>query len=770
MKNFKRIASIFLVIAMAFSLVSFSAFAEGNTITPTFKIVKNDVEVSSVKQGDTVRVSVYVPAAKYGYSGFMIKWGSNVSVGNLSAGKVVSDYISLVSSTLDVSDGSAVISVDVTINDNALGETELLTVVGDGYTSMNTEGDVNEIIVNEAVAKVNVLKAFTANAAVASEATRTVGLGTSQADAVKGITAKVTDGTNEEEGYAVSDWTSEPAYDANKAGVYTFKGDVVIDGEGAANAGKLTQAVTVVVTVDKIALDEEAVKVVAEPEAKTYQKTEEATTKTAEEIATELNADTAYNTVEVKKDGTEYKENVKVTWAKATDSASSLDLTKVTAEDGNSANVVKLTGTLNVTADNKNFKDGESAKTISMDVTVVPAEIKGGVIEVKNVGASSKASVKVTVPAAEVAKLTTGDKVVATIWSVKDGNLETEKVSAEETVSQTDIDNAKNADDPVDFTTTIKFDKKMNDDDINIAAGNQFAVQVKVDGTLLLNGDTDEYVTAKVLNVSNSPATGIPSGNGGNSGNKDDKKDDAATTPDDDKKDDTTPTPDDDKKDDTTPGTDAPATGFNDVPADHWAADFIKVLADAGIINGDEDGNFNTEGKITRAEFTKMVAVLFGLEIKDDATVDFSDCGEDDWFVKYVAAAVEAGYINGVGEGTFAPNDTISREDACTILGRALGLAAENANLNFADADAVADYAAQYIALLSELGFINGYEDGTFAPKNEITRAEAAKIIAGIYADKNAAANAGDNTEAEAETETETDAEAEVEEEVEAEK
>lgn len=460
------------------------------------------------------------------------------------------------------------------------------------------------------------------------------------------------------------------------------------------------------------------------------------------------------------------------------DDTVALDWTAVTVAWTGEGSIATIGSTATVTTkvaagtlSTKGYYKAAADVTVTATVTVIPDNIKGGEIKVNNVGASSKGKVTVTVPAAAIAKLTENDEIVAKFYAYDDTNVVDDtkyKGSSEAYVVKADKITAATGEDGKDLKETLTTAEKMKD--LGLGGGTEFAVKVYVNGTLLLNGDTDEYVTAKVLNVSSSPASGIPSGNGGNGGNKDDKKDDAATTPDDYKKDDTATTPDDGDKEDTTPGTDAPATGFNDVPADHWAADFIKVLADAGIINGDEDGNFNTEGKITRAEFTKMVAVLFGLEIKDDATVDFNDCDADDWFVKYVAAAVEAGYINGVGEGTFAPNDTISREDACTILGRALGLAAENANLNFADADAVADYAAQYIALLSELGFINGYEDGTFAPKNEITRAEAAKIIAGIYADKNAAANAGDNTEVEAETETETDAEAEVEEEVEAEK
>ena len=109
--------------------------------------------------------------------------------------------------------------------------------------------------------------------------------------------------------------------------------------------------------------------------------------------------------------------------------------------------------------------------------------------------------------------------------------------------------------------------------------------------------------------------------------------------------------------------------------------------------------------------------------------------------------------IKGVSDTEFAPNATITREDACTILGRALNKVAQSNELKFTDADKVAEYAAPYVALLSELGYVNGYVDGSFAPTNNITRAEAAKIIAGIY-------NANKSAETVTDDKTETDANA----------
>ena len=88
----------------------------------------------------------------------------------------------------------------------------------------------------------------------------------------------------------------------------------------------------------------------------------------------------------------------------------------------------------------------------------------------------------------------------------------------------------------------------------------------------------------------------------------------------------------------------------------------------------------------------------------------------------------KAGFISGVGEGKFNPSATISRQDICTILGRALKVAATK-DLSFADRADIAEYANEYVKAFAELGVVSGYENGTFAPKANASRAEAAAIL-----------------------------------------
>ena len=216
-------------------------------------------------------------------------------------------------------------------------------------------------------------------------------------------------------------------------------------------------------------------------------------------------------------------------------------------------------------------------------------------------------------------------------------------------------------------------------------------------------------------------------------------------------------------------GTEEPTVSdgkFTDVPDTFWAAADIYTLKEAGIINGKSDKEFDPEGKVTRAEFTKMIVNLFGVKASQN-TVAFTDCKADDWFTPFVAAAVEAGYVKGITDTEFAPDKTITREEACTILGRAYAKTSDKA-LNFTDASGISDFATAYVALLVDMGYVNGYEDGTFLPKNEITRAEAAKIIASAFRAAEKAktevtedkTEAKDNADADVKADDKTDAKA----------
>ncbi|NBJ74929.1 S-layer homology domain-containing protein [Neglecta sp. X4] len=109
----------------------------------------------------------------------------------------------------------------------------------------------------------------------------------------------------------------------------------------------------------------------------------------------------------------------------------------------------------------------------------------------------------------------------------------------------------------------------------------------------------------------------------------------------------------------------------------------------------------------------------------------FSDVPANAWFAPYVKEAFEKNIVQGIGEGLFGPYTHITREDFAVMTGRMLGITVdEDATVPFKDASSVSGYAKGYVAYFAEEGIIGGYEDSTFKPKNNITREEAAKILA----------------------------------------
>ena len=111
---------------------------------------------------------------------------------------------------------------------------------------------------------------------------------------------------------------------------------------------------------------------------------------------------------------------------------------------------------------------------------------------------------------------------------------------------------------------------------------------------------------------------------------------------------------------------------FTDVAAEKWCNNAISTLFSMGIIDGYSDGAFRPDGLITRAAFTKMAVNFFDYHVKDyDGR--FTDVEGDAWYAGYIQAAAELKLIEGFDDGTFRPDDYITRAQACAIINRTLG-------------------------------------------------------------------------------------------------
>ena len=146
-------------------------------------------------------------------------------------------------------------------------------------------------------------------------------------------------------------------------------------------------------------------------------------------------------------------------------------------------------------------------------------------------------------------------------------------------------------------------------------------------------------------------------------------------------------------------------------------------------IVGYPDGNVKPEGNITRAEVATIFFRLLTDESRDEfwsQTNPYSDVAADAWYNNAVSTLTNAGIIDGYEDGTFKPNGNITRAEFATIAVRFFEATYEGENL-FPDIDG--HWAQDYINEAANAGIVDGYPDGTFGPQKLITRAEAMTMV-----------------------------------------
>ncbi len=164
---------------------------------------------------------------------------------------------------------------------------------------------------------------------------------------------------------------------------------------------------------------------------------------------------------------------------------------------------------------------------------------------------------------------------------------------------------------------------------------------------------------------------------------------------------------------------------FNDMK-NHWSLEYVNSLTKKGIINGFSDGSFKPDNKITRAELIKIIVEAFGIE-KNNSDC-FTDVKSQDWFYPYVGGAYKLGIAKG-SNGKFNPTDAITRQDAASLIYRALGNKIKSSSsLDFSDSALVSDYAKEAVGSLNDAGILTGYNN-MFNPLGNATRAEASAMI-----------------------------------------
>jgi hypothetical protein len=160
----------------------------------------------------------------------------------------------------------------------------------------------------------------------------------------------------------------------------------------------------------------------------------------------------------------------------------------------------------------------------------------------------------------------------------------------------------------------------------------------------------------------------------------------------------------------------------------HWAEAVIQKWLDMGYITGYPDGTFRPEEFITRAEFVKIVNNAFGFI--ETAEITFIDVDEENWYYEEIQKAFKEGDIIGISETEFAPEDYITREQVAIIMSRLLDLEGNEKGADiFYDSSQISSWAKEYVGAVAEYNIIKGYEDNTFKPQNNIKRAEALVLL-----------------------------------------
>lgn len=183
---------------------------------------------------------------------------------------------------------------------------------------------------------------------------------------------------------------------------------------------------------------------------------------------------------------------------------------------------------------------------------------------------------------------------------------------------------------------------------------------------------------------------------------------------------------------------------FGDIANYGGIKTFIEVMASKGIFEGILDGIENNryapEAKVTRAQFVALV--VKALKLPNTAAANgFSDVNKKDWFHDAVSAAVSAGLIQGNGNGIFAPNEIITRQDMAVIVAKALTLVKGKTRdtqkdvylARFTDSGSIGAYAKDAVSMIVQYRIMQGVSTSSFAPGGFVSRAQAAVVIYKLF-------------------------------------
>lgn len=170
--------------------------------------------------------------------------------------------------------------------------------------------------------------------------------------------------------------------------------------------------------------------------------------------------------------------------------------------------------------------------------------------------------------------------------------------------------------------------------------------------------------------------------------------------------------------------------GFTDdaqIPS--WADEAIMELMDQGVLSGNDDGSFAPNRQLNRAEVAKMIVLAANLDIDTTGGPHFPDVQPGAWYYDYIETMYNYGFINGYPDGLFRPGVGINRAEIAKMVVNAFEIEEDLSGApHFSDVKS-SDWFYGYVETAYNNNIISAYSDGTYGPNNAVTRAETAVIV-----------------------------------------
>ena len=183
-----------------------------------------------------------------------------------------------------------------------------------------------------------------------------------------------------------------------------------------------------------------------------------------------------------------------------------------------------------------------------------------------------------------------------------------------------------------------------------------------------------------------------------------------------------------------------PLTGiiYTDVPNTHWAYEYVYYLSELGFVNGKGGGIFAPSDSITRAEFVTILSRMCGDALPASNITPFQDVKAGAYYEQAVSWAYLTGVTKGTSDTKFSPHALITRQEMATMIVRYAAykqydFVKYNEKRDFTDSNRILEYAREPVSIMQQADIIAGYDDGSFKPYGNTTRAETAKMLALVH-------------------------------------